>query len=124
MLPLFMDSAYELDVPHKVQEIIKGQEKVKEKHPPVSDTQGFPMLKSYMGASMFSEASKYCLMIFNSTKSENPAFWQVYLEFLEILKKAGLLLDKRDSIFKVKPGINFMIIDLFWNKFLLNNPLE
>lgn len=97
---------------------------MKEKHPPLSDTQTFPMLKSYMGASMFSEASKYSLMIYNSTKSENPAFWQVYLEFLEILKKSNLLLDKRDTIFKAKPGINFMIIELFWNKFLNVNPLE
>lgn len=82
------------------------------------------MLRYYISMRRFGDASKYCLKLYDQSKSELHFFWQISLEFVQLLAKNGLAMQKREELLKSKPGLPLQLILMFWQKFVGLFPLE
>lgn len=119
-----MEAACELRLSNKQQEVIALLEKQKDKEKYGDKSDDYPLLRYYLGTRRFSDASKFCLKLYESSKSETHFFWQILLEFMQTLAKHDLLIGKREYLVRTKPNLPLQFIQLFWQKFLTTFPLE
>lgn len=84
----------------------------------------YPLLRYYIATRRLGEAAKFCLKLYDSSKSEMHFFWQIYLEFMQVLAKNGLPMQKRETLIRTKPNLPLQMVLLFWQKFLTVFPIE